>query len=68
MDDDVNYELIVDYKRVRRPKRGEGFKVLGTMVTFDNNFDVRIENRLARASATFSANWDLLGCASAPFS
>ncbi len=65
VDDDVNYEIIVDYKRVRRPKRGEGFKALGTIVTFDNNFDVEIENRLARASATFNANWDMLGCASA---
>ncbi len=65
-DDDINLKIIVNDKLVRRPKRGEGFKVLGTMVTFDNNFDVEIENRLARASATFSANWDLLGCASAP--
>ncbi len=67
-DDDINLKIIVNDKLVRRPKRGEGFKVLGTMVTFDNNFDVEIENRLARTSATFSANGDLLGCASASFS
>ncbi len=67
-DDDSNLRIIVNDKLARRPKRGAGFKVLGTMVTFDNNFDVEIENRLARASATFSANWDLLGCASAPCS
>ena len=42
-----------------------GFKVLGTMVTFDNNVDVEIENRLARASVTFNAKWDMLGSASA---
>ncbi len=56
----------MDTKLIRRPKRGEGFKVLGTIITFDNNFDVEIENRLARANATFYANWELLGCVSVP--
>ncbi len=40
--------------------------MLGTIVTFENNLDVEIENRLARASVSFNANWDMLGCASAP--
>jgi hypothetical protein len=46
----------VDGKLISRPKRGVGFKVLGTFVTFDNNFDVEIENRLARAAAAFQRN------------
>ena len=66
VDDDINIKILVDGKLISRPKRGEGFKVLGTMITFDNNFDVEIENRLARANATFYANWELLGCTSSP--
>ena len=65
-DDDLNMEIYVDGELIRRPKRGVGFKVLGTLVTFVNNFDVEIENRLARAAATFHANWELLGCTSCP--
>ncbi len=45
-----------------------GVKVLGTMVTFDNHFDVEVENRRARATATFWASWELLGCARTPLS
>ena len=65
VDDEVKYEITVDYERVRRPQRGGGFKALGTIVTFDNNFDVEIENRLARSNVTFNANWNMLGCDSA---
>ncbi len=42
-----------------------GLKVLGTMITFDNAFDVELENRLARAT-TFWSSWELLGCVSIP--
>ena len=65
-DDGISIDIVVDTKLIRRPKRGEGFKVPGTIITFDNNFDVEIENRLARANATFYANWELLGCTSSP--
>ncbi len=43
-----------------------GFKVLGTMVTVDNTFGVEVENRLARATRAFWANWDVLGRVSIP--
>ena len=58
--------IYVDGELTRRPKREVGFKVLGTLVTFDNNVDAEIENRLARASASFYAKWELLGCISCP--
>mgnify|MGYP000450195683 CR=1 FL=1 len=50
----------------RRAGRKEGFKVLGTMIASGNIFDVDVENRLARATRTFWANWELLGCVSIP--
>jgi hypothetical protein len=53
-DDDINLKVIVNGKLVGRPKRGAGFKALGTMVAFDNNVDVEVGSR------------ELLGCASAP--
>ena len=43
-----------------------GFKVLGTMLTFDNKYDVELEYRLTRANGAFYANWDLLGCKTVP--
>ncbi len=43
-----------------------GFKVLGTMLTFDNKVDREIDFRLSRANAAFHANWNLLGCISIP--
>ncbi len=43
-----------------------GFKVPGTMLTFDNKFDVELEYRLIRANNAFIANWELLGCVSVP--
>ena len=65
-DDGISIDIVVETKLIRRPKRGEGVKVPGTIITFDNNFDVEIENRLAMANATFYANWELLGCTSSP--
>ncbi len=50
----------------RRTSAAEGFKVLGTIRTFDNKFDQEIEYRLSRANAAFYANWHLLGCISIP--
>ena len=51
---------------VRISERKVGFKVLGTMVTFDNGFDVEVENRLARAWRAFRASWELMGCTGIP--
>ena len=36
------------------------------MITFNNKFDVEVENRLTRATATFWASWELLGCTYTP--
>ncbi len=36
------------------------------MITFDNTFDVEVENRLTRATRTFWASWELLGCVRTP--
>ncbi len=35
------------------------------MLTFDNNLDVEIDHRRARARVAFNANWDMVGWASA---
>ena len=64
--DDVNMAININAKLTRRTEAKSGFKVLGTMVTFDNNFDVEVENRLARATRAFWASWEMLGCASVP--
>ena len=53
-------------QKALRTTAAVGFKVLGTMLTFDNKMDVEIEYRLSRASNTFFANWDLMGCVSVP--
>ena len=60
--------IIIDAKLTWRTEAKCGFKVLGTMVTFDNNFDVEVENRLARATRAFWTNLEMLGCASVPLS
>ncbi len=52
--------------RALRTSAAEGFRVLGTMLTFDNKFDVEVEYRLSRANNAFYANSDLLGCVSVP--
>ena len=56
----------INAKLTRRTEAKSGFKVLGTMVAFDNNFDAEVENRLARATRAFWASWEMLGCTSVP--
>ena len=51
----------IDKKRTKRTAAQEGFKVLGTFVTFDNKFEVELEHRLTRADRVVWANWELLG-------
>ena len=53
-------------KKALRTAAAVGFKVLGTMLTFDNKMDVEVEHRLSRANNAFFANWELLGCVSVP--
>ena len=65
-EDNVKYDITINGEVVTRSEKKKGFKVLGTLLTFDNNFDVEIENRLARAWRALHANWELLGCKSIP--
>ena len=65
-EDGVKYSIRVNGDVARRSERKTGFKVLGTLVSFDNGFDVEVENRLARAWRAFRASWELLGCTSIP--
>ena len=65
--DDVSMSININAKLTRRTEATSGFRVLGTVVTFDNNFDVEVENRLARATRAFWASWEMLGCAGVPF-
>ena len=65
-EDNVKHDIIINGEVVTRAEKKKGFKVLGTLLTFDNNFDVEIENRLARAWRALHANWELLGCTSIP--
>ena len=53
-------------RKALRTSAADGFKVLGTITTFDNKFDVEIEYRVSRANNAFYANWELLGCVSVP--
>ena len=59
-------QIEINEKRTRRAEAKEGFKVLGAYVTFGNNNEVELENRLSRAHRAFWANWSLLGCVSVP--
>ena len=49
-------------KIANRVAAKDGFRILGTIVTFDNKSDVELENRLSRADRAFWATWALLGC------
>ena len=51
--DEHRADIRVNGALTRRAGREIGFKVLGTMITFDNKFDVEGGNRLTRATATF---------------
>ena len=58
--------IAINNETTRRAETKTGFKVLGTLLTLDNNFDVEVENRLARATRAFWTNWELSGCVSVP--
>ena len=65
-DDDVEVKIEINNKIALRAKAAVGFKVLGTQLTFDNNYEVELESRLRKADNAFWANWGLLGCVSVP--
>ena len=62
--DEYRADIKVKNEVARRASANVGFKVLGTLVIFDNRFDVEIENRLNRANRAFHASGELLGCTS----
>ena len=66
MHDDVNMKIVVNEEIAKRAGSKEGFKVLGTIVTFDNNYDVELEHRIQKAVISFHKNKDLLLCSSVP--
>ena len=66
MHDDVNMKIVVNEEIAKRAGNKEGFKVLGTIVTFDNNYDVELEHRIQKAVISFHKNKDLLLCSSVP--
>ena len=59
-------DIVVNGETTLRAEAKVGLKAFGTLVTLDSNFDVEIENRLARATRACHANWDMLGCVSIP--
>ncbi len=65
MDDGVS-QLEIRGHNTLRTSAAEGFKVLGTIVTFDIKYDLEIEHRLSRANTAFYASWSVPGCASVP--
>ncbi len=65
-DDGGVAQIFIDDKRTKRTTAPEGFKVLGTFVTFENMFDTELEHRLTRANRALYASWELLGCTSIP--
>ncbi len=59
-------DIRVSGDNARRAGAKSGFKVLVTMVAFDNTFAVEVSYRLARATKTLWSSWELLGCVSIP--
>ena len=55
-EDDGSPVINIEKKKTKRTTAQEGFKVLGTFVTFDNKFEVELEHRLTRADRVFWAN------------
>ena len=52
-DDLATGQVTIQGHRVRRNSRAEAFKVLGTCVTFDNSFELELQNRISRAWRAF---------------
>ncbi len=60
--DEYRADIKVRNEATRRASANVGFKVH----VDNNNFDVEIENRLARASRAVCANREMLSCRSVP--
>ena len=57
--DEFKFDIVIEGVVIKRAMRDAGFKVLGTIVTMDNNFAKEVANRIARAWAAFSVHRDL---------
>ena len=65
-DEKHSWEVKLGNYCIKRSPRQEGFKVLGTIVTFDNSFEKELRNRMSRAWRAFWKCSDLLRCQAAP--
>ena len=59
-------DIVFNGEITLRTEAKVGFTVLGTLVPFDNNFDVEVEKGLARATRASHAKRDMLGCIRIP--
>ena len=66
-DDGDAAQITIEGKRALRASAQVGFKVLGTLLTFDNKMDTGLEHRLSRANEAFYTNWELLCVCEYPF-
>ena len=56
----VQHKVVVNAIEIERRKREEGFKVLGTWITFDNSANLEIDKRVSAAWAAFAKHRDIL--------
>ena len=63
--DDFDASVTVQGHMVQRTSRKIGFKVLGTLQTFDNSCDVEIKSRVDKAWKAFHVHRDILCCKNA---
>jgi len=61
-DDQFTAPILIHDKTVNRISRKVGYKVLGTFITFDNQFDVELRRRISAAWGAFFKFKPLLCC------
>ena len=66
-DDNIEWKVCLPGGNVRRSFRNEGFKALGTWITFDNSFERELQERISAAWRAFFVKKELLCCHAAPF-
>ena len=58
--------MTVNNEIVKRTDRGQGFKVLGVMISFDNHFEIELGQRIKSGWRNFYKNYDTLTHPDAP--
>jgi hypothetical protein len=66
LDETSSWQVAVDGSPIKRTSRKVGFNVLGVQLTFDNCFEVELQNRIGRAWRAFYKYAHLLCCQRAP--